>query len=61
MMFKLLEVIIGIVLIYVGLDRVSDDNRVMSILFGVVALVGLVLTVHGILLYNVPDFFKPAM
>jgi hypothetical protein len=60
-MLKLVEIIIGLVLIYFGLDRLSNSGRIMSVLFGLVALVGLVLAVHGILLYNVPDFFRHTM
>jgi hypothetical protein len=60
-MFKLIEIVIGLALIYFGLDRLSNESRAMSIVFGVVALAGLVLIVHGILLYTVPDFFKNTM
>lgn len=60
-MLKLVEIVIGLALIYFGLNRLSNESRVMSILFGAVALVGLVLIVHGVLLYNVPDFFKNTM
>ena len=56
-MFRLVEVIIGVVLIFIGLDRFSVGGQIRGLLFGLIAIVGLILVVHGILLYNVPDFF----
>jgi hypothetical protein len=60
-MLRILEVLIGIALIYVSLDRLRASDRLMSALYGIVAIVGLILAVHGILLFNVPEFFKPSM
>lgn len=56
-MLKLVEIVIGIALIAFGMDRLSKADRGMSLLFGIIAILGLVLMVHGILLYIVPDFF----
>ena len=60
-MLKIVEVLIGIALIYGGLDNLRAADRLMSVLYGIVAVVGLILAVHGILLFNVPDFFTPSM
>ena len=60
-MLRLLEVIIGVVVIYVSLDRLSSADKLMSMLYGLIAVAGLILAVHGILLYNVPDFFARSM
>jgi Co/Zn/Cd efflux system component len=56
-MLRLLEIVLGIVLIYVGIDRLSTGEQVKALLYGAVAVAGLVLAVHGILLFTVPDFF----
>ena len=60
-MIRLVEVILGLALIYVGLDRFAVANRIMGLVFGALAIVGLVLLVHGILLFNVPDFFEVSL
>jgi hypothetical protein len=60
-MFKLVEILIGLILIYVGLERLSNSGRLLSVIFGMVAVLGLVMAVHGILLFNVPDFFGSSM
>jgi len=60
-MIRLVEVILGLVLIYIGLDRFAGADRAMGVVYGVLAIVGLVLTVHGILLFNVPDFFEVSL
>jgi hypothetical protein len=60
-MLRILEIVIGIALIYVSLDRLTVADRLMSVLYGLVAVAGLVLAVHGILLFNVPEFFTPSM
>jgi hypothetical protein len=56
-MIRLVEVVIGVVLIFIGLDRFSVGGRIRGLFFGLIAIVGLILVVHGILLYTVPDFF----
>ena len=58
-MLRLLELALGIVLVYFGLSRFSRAKQARGVLYGLVAIVGLVLVIHGILLYIVPDFFKP--
>jgi hypothetical protein len=60
-MLNLVEMIAGLALIYFGLDRFARENEARWFLFGLLALGGLVLTVHGVLLYMVPDFFKPSL
>jgi Co/Zn/Cd efflux system component len=60
-MLKLVEVVIGLVLIYVSLDRFSRAGQVEGLLYGLVAIAGLVLAVHGILVFNVPEFFSSPM
>ena len=60
-MIRLVEVILGLVLIYIGLDRFACADRVMGVVYGVLAVAGLVLAVHGILLLNVPDFFEVSL
>jgi hypothetical protein len=47
-MIRLVEVILGLVLIYVGLDRFGGADRIMGL-------------VHGLLLFNVPDFFEVSL
>jgi Co/Zn/Cd efflux system component len=54
---RIVEVIIGVVLIYAGLDRFSTADQIKGVLYGVISIAGLVLAVHGILLFNVPGFF----
>jgi hypothetical protein len=56
-MLKLVEILIGIALIAFGMERLSKADQVLSLLFGIIAILGLVLMVHGILLFSVPDFF----
>lgn len=60
-MIRLVEIILGLVLIYVGLDRFAGAKRAMGLVFGALAIVGLILVVHGILLYSVPDFFEVSL
>jgi hypothetical protein len=57
-MIRLVEVILGLVLIYVGLDRFTGADRLKGLVYGALAILGLILAVHGILLFNVPDFFE---
>jgi hypothetical protein len=33
----------------------------MGLIYGGLAILGLILAVHGILLYNVPDFFEVSL
>jgi hypothetical protein len=60
-MLNLVELIVGLALIYFGLDRFAREKEPRWFLFGLLAIGGLVLAVHGVLLYAVPDFFKPSM
>jgi hypothetical protein len=57
-MIRLVEVVLGLILIYVGLDRFSGADRIKGLVFGGLAVAGLILAIHGILVYNVPDFFE---
>ncbi len=56
-MFHILEILLGVVLSYLGLQGLSGTSGLKSLGYGLVAIVGLVLAMHGILLLNVPDFF----
>jgi hypothetical protein len=60
-MIRLVEVILGLVLIYVGLDRFAGADRWMGLVYGALAIAGLILAVHGILLFSVPDFFEVSL
>lgn len=60
-MFNILEILLGVVLSYVGLQGVSTATGLKSVGYGLVAVVGLMLAVHGMLLFNVPDFFAGPM
>jgi hypothetical protein len=60
-MVNLVECIIGVALIYLGLSRFAPAGQKKGFLFGLVAIAGLILVVHGILLFLVPDFFKPSV
>ncbi len=60
-MFYVLEILLGLVLSYVGLHGVSGASGLKSVGYGLVAIVGLMLAVHGVLLLNVPDFFAGPM
>jgi hypothetical protein len=60
-MIKLAEIIIGLALVYVGLDKFSSADQIKGVIFGLLAIVGLILAVHGILLFNVPNFFETSM
>ena len=56
-MFYVLEILLGVVLSYVGLHGLSDSSGLKTVGYGLVAIAGLMLAVHGMLLLNVPDFF----
>ena len=60
-MIRLVEIVLGLALIYMGLEKFSGAGQVRGLIYGLVAIVGLILAVHGILLYNVPDFFEVSM
>jgi hypothetical protein len=60
-MIRLVEMIFGLVLIYVGLDRFGGADRVMGLVYGALAIAGLILAVHGVLMFNVPDFFEVSL
>ena len=60
-MLRLVEVVVGIGLIYLGLLRFGRESQLKGALYGLAAIAGLVLLVHGILLYLVTDFFKPSI
>jgi hypothetical protein len=59
-MLNLIEMVAGLGLIYFGLSRFGGASQGRGVLYALVALAGLVLAVHGLLLYQVPDFFKPS-
>ncbi len=56
-MLHLLEIFVGVVLVYTGLSSLGKASGFASLALGLIAIAGLVLVLHGVLLYNVPDFF----
>jgi hypothetical protein len=60
-MLNLVEMVVGLGLIYFGLSRFGGASQGRGVLYALVALAGLVLAVHGLLIYQVPDFFKPSV
>ncbi len=56
-MLHILELILGFVLIYTGMSSLGKSSGFASLGYGLLAIGGLLLVIHGILLYNVPDFF----
>ena len=56
-MIRIVEIVIGVALVYLSLDRFSSADQLKGLFYGLVAIAGLALAVHGILLYNVPGFF----
>lgn len=56
-MLSLLEVIAGFVLVYFGLSSVRRE-AILGFLAGVVSIAGLLMIIHGTLIFNVPDFFE---
>ena len=59
-MLKLVEILLGMALMYFGIERICKADQVRSIMYGVIAIAGLIVTVHGLLVYLVPGFFGPA-
>jgi hypothetical protein len=55
------EIALGLLFIYVGLVKFSSADQLKGLFFGLLAIAGLILTVHGLLLFLVPDFFKVAV
>jgi len=60
-MLHILEMIAGLVLMYTGLSSLEKASGFNSLGLGLIAIGGLVLLLHGVLLYNVPDFFAGPM
>jgi hypothetical protein len=60
-MFQVLEILLGLVFSYVGLSGISDAHGLKGVGYGLLAIVGLALAIHGMLLLNVPDFFAGPM
>ena len=60
-MIRLVEIVLGVALIYGGLEKFSGADQIRGVVYGFVAIVGLVMIVHGLLLYSVPDFFEPSL
>jgi len=56
-MLSLLELMVGLVLVYLGLSAMQ--RRSISAFFGsLLSIAGLLMVLHGTLIFNVPDFFK---
>jgi hypothetical protein len=60
-MLHLIEAIIGIALIYFGFSKFGPASPKAGVLYGLIAIFGLVLMLHGILLFLVPGFFSASM
>jgi hypothetical protein len=58
-LLKLVEIILGMALMYFGIEKLCNADQVKSVLFGVIAIAGLIVAVHGLLVYLVPGFFGP--
>jgi hypothetical protein len=56
---KLVEIVIGMALMYFGIEKLCNSDQASSVIYGVIAIAGLIVTVHGLLVYLVPDFFSP--
>ena len=52
------EIALGLLFMYVGLIKFSTADQLKGLFFGLLAIAGLILTVHGLLLFLVPNFFK---
>ena len=59
-MLRLVEIVLGMAVMYVGIEKLCHADQVRSIIYGVIAIAGLIVTVHGLLLHLVPGFFGPA-
>lgn len=56
----MVEIVLGMALMYFGIEKLCHADQVRSVIYGVIAIVGLIVTVHGLLVYLVPGFFGPA-
>jgi hypothetical protein len=56
----LVEIVLGMAVMYFGIEKLCHSDRVRSVVYGLIAIAGLIVTVHGLLLYLVPGFFGPA-
>jgi hypothetical protein len=57
---RLVEIVLGMAVMYFGIEKLCNADQVRSIAYGVIAIAGLIVTVHGLLVYLVPGFFGPA-
>ncbi len=57
-MLKIVEIIVGLLLFYYGLSRTVVSVRLQALVYGLIGALGLVLAIHGVLIYNVPHFFS---
>jgi hypothetical protein len=46
-------------MMYFGIEKLCYSDQVRSVIFGVIAIAGLIVTIHGLLVYLVPGFFTP--
>lgn len=56
-MLSLLEVLAGLAMVYLGLSGMRKHS-LSGLVAGIVSIVGLLMAVHGTLIFNVPQFFK---
>ena len=59
-MLRLVEIVLGMAVMYFGIEKLCHSDQIRSVAYGVIAIAGLVVTVHGLLVYLVPGFFGPA-
>lgn len=59
-MLRLVEIVLGMALMYFGIEKLCHADQVRSVVYGVIAIAGLIVMVHGLLVYLVPGFFGPA-
>ncbi len=56
-MSSLIESIAGLVFVYLGLSAMRRQS-ILGFFGGLLSIVGLLMAVHGTLIFNVPNFFK---
>jgi len=56
---KLVEILIGMAVIYFGMEKICQADQAKSLMFGLIAIAGLIIMFHGLLVYLVPGFFGP--
>ena len=60
-MLRLVEIVLGMALMYFGIEKLCHADRVRSVIYGLIAIAGLIVTVHGLLVYLVPGVYFVAV